>query len=55
MDLAKAVEGIRDPGAGADGPSGVEDVERLEGCWGNWRGPTRSRPCGIGSVLAYNR
>ena len=46
VDLAKAMEGIWDPGAGADGPSGVGGVERSEGCRGNWRGPPRPRPCG---------
>ncbi len=48
VDLAKAMEAVRDLGADEDGPSGVGDVERSEGCRGNWRGPTRPRPCGDG-------
>ena len=44
--LVKAMEDVRDPGADVDGPSGVGDVERSEGCRGNWRGPPWPRPCG---------
>jgi len=47
VDLAKAMEGVWDPGADAEEPSGVEDVERADGCRGNWRGPTRPRLCGV--------
>jgi hypothetical protein len=43
VDLAKAMEGVWEPGAGAEEPSGVGDVERSEGYRGNWRGPTRSK------------
>jgi hypothetical protein len=39
--LAKAMEGVWDLGADAEGPFGVGDVERSEGWRGNWRGPTR--------------
>ena len=45
VDLAKATEGTREPGAGAEEPSGVGGVERSEGCRGNWRGPTRPGGC----------
>jgi hypothetical protein len=43
VDLAKAMEGVWEPGAGAEEPFGVGDVERSEGCRGNWRGPSRSK------------
>jgi hypothetical protein len=46
VDLAKAMESTWEPGAGAEGPPGVGDVERPEGCRRNWRGPTRPWPCG---------
>jgi hypothetical protein len=46
VDLAKAMEGAWEPGAGAEEPSGVGDVERAEGCRGNWRGPPRPWSCG---------
>ena len=35
-----------EPGAGAEEPLGVRDVERSEGCPGNWGGPPRPRLCG---------
>ena len=43
---AKAMEDIWDSGAGVEGPSGVRDVERSDGCPGNWGGPPRPRRCG---------
>src|SRR4051812_48244770 len=46
VDLVKAMEDVREPGADVDEPFGVGDVERSEGCRGNWRGPPRPRPCG---------
>jgi hypothetical protein len=46
VDLAKAMEGAWVPGAGAEEPPGVGDVERSEGCRGNWRGPPQPRRCG---------
>ena len=55
MDLAKAMEDIWVLGAGVDEPSGVEEVERSDGCRGNWRGPPRPVAAGDGSVLAYRR
>ena len=55
MDLAKAMEDTWGPGAGVDEPSGVGEVERSDGCQGNWRGPPRPVAAGDGSVPAYNR
>jgi len=49
------MEDTRDLGAGVDGLFGVGDAERSEGCRGNWRVPTRSRPAGVESVSVYNR
>ena len=49
------MEGVWDPGAGAEEPSGVRGVERSEGCPGNWRDPPRPRPAGPGAAPAYNR
>ena len=43
---AKATDGTREPGAGAQEPSGVGGVEWSEGCRGNWRGPRWPRACG---------
>ena len=40
---AKATEGVRDPGAGAEEPSGVVGVERADGHPGNWGDPPRPR------------
>jgi hypothetical protein len=45
------MEGIWELGAGAEEPSGVGGVERSEGCRGNWRGPPRPRPAGVGAGL----
>src|SRR5438034_11797181 len=45
--MAKAMDGIWEPGAGAKEPSGVGGVERSEGCRGNWRGPRWPRACGV--------
>ena len=55
MDLAKATEDIWVLGAGVDEPSGVGEVERSDGCQGNWRGPPWPVAAGDGSVPAYNR
>ena len=55
VDLAKAMEDTWVPGAGVDEPSGVGEVERSDGCQGNWRGPPRPVVAGDGSVLAYDR
>ena len=55
MDLAKAMEGASEAGAGAEGPPGVGDVERstvVEGTGEALLGPD---PAGVGSELAYNR
>lgn len=52
---AKAMEGISVPGAGAEEPSGVWGVERVEGGPGNWREPPRRRACGAASASVYNR
>ena len=49
---AKAMDGIWDPGAGAQEPPGVGGSERPEGCRGNWRGPTRSAAAGGGACLS---
>lgn len=49
---AKATEGVWDLGAGVEEPSGVWGVERSEGCRGNWGGPTRPRPVGVGASLS---
>ena len=49
MDLAKAMEDTWVPGAGVDEPSGVGEVERSDGCQGNWRGPPRSVAAGGGA------
>ena len=55
VDLAKATEDTWVLGAGVDEPSGVEEVERSDGCRGNWRGPLGLVAAGDGSVLAYRR
>ena len=55
MDLVKAMEDIWVPGAGVDEPSGVGEVERSDGCQGNWRGPARPVAAGGGSAPVYNR
>ena len=53
MYLAKAMESTWGPGAGAEGPPGVGDVERPEGCRRNWRGPTSALALrGPGASLA---
>ena len=54
MDLAKAMEGTLGAGTGADGPTGVGDVERLEGCCGTQEALLARDPTGVGSVSAYN-
>ncbi len=55
MFLAKAMESTWGPGAGAEEPPGVGDVERPEGGRRNWRGPTRPWPCGGRSEPSYNQ
>jgi hypothetical protein len=52
---AKATDGTRDPGAGAHEPPGVWDVERSDGCPGNWREPPRPHPLGWEAMPAYNQ
>ena len=52
---AKATDSTREPGAGAQEPSGVWEVERSEGCLGNWREPPRPRPVGWEAMSAYNQ
>jgi hypothetical protein len=47
IPVAKAMDGTREPGAGAKEPSGVGGVEWSEGCRGNWRGPRWPRACGV--------
>src|ERR1039458_143972 len=49
------MEGTREPGAGAEGPPGVGDVERSEGCRGNWRGPTRGGAEGFDFLGFHHR
>ena len=41
--------------AGVEGPPGVRGVERSDSRRGNWRGPTRPGPAGVGACCAYNR
>ena len=52
MDLAKAVEDIRDPGADVDEPSGVGDVEQFGRLsWELERPYSASTPWGSGACL----
>ena len=55
MDLAKATEGTSDPGAGAEGPSGVWGRGTVR--WLSWEleRPSSVPACGDGSMPAYNR
>ena len=51
------MEGVWDPGADAEGPSGVWGMERAEGCSGNWGEPSRPRRLRTWreAMRAYNR
>lgn len=40
--------------AGVEGPPGVRDVERSHSHRGNWRGPPRPGPAGLGAHSIYN-
>lgn len=52
----KAMEGVWDPGADAEGPSGVLGMERAEGCSGNWGDRLGPGPSGGREAMcAYNR
>jgi hypothetical protein len=46
VNRAKATERVWEPGAGAEEPLGVWDVERSDGCPGNWGDPPWPGPCG---------
>ena len=46
MNVVKAMERTWEPGASAEEPLGVRDVERSDGCPGNWGDPPWPRFCG---------
>ena len=53
---AKAMEGVWDPEAGTEEPSGVVGLERSEGCPRKWGDPPRPRHDGWREAMpAYNR